>query len=154
MTKGQKHELIFVFLIFAFVLFMFLVSQGYHPMAKQFPQLVAGLILILLVWELVVMIFRRGGEKAPKKSQLFQRLPRKILIKRWLAIGLSLVVYVLLLPKLGFVVMTSLFMLSLLWFLDIKRPLLLVLYTGLTVGLLYVIFVKILLVPLPSGTLW
>jgi len=155
MAKRQKQEFIFVFLIFALVLFMLIVSHDYHPLAKQFPQLVAGVVLILLVWELVVMILRRGEKKeAPKKNELFEELPRKTLIKRWLAIGLSLAAYVLLLPTLGFVVMTSLLILSLLWFFEIRRPFLLLLYTGFTVGMLYMVFVKILYVPLPSGVLW
>ena len=149
----SNERLVFVSALFGFVLFILIISYSYDPIARDFPQLVAGVTLILLGWDLALGLWKRKKGFIVKKEQE-RRLPRSVLVRRWLAVGLSLAVYVIFLPKVGFLVMTALLILSLLWFFDQRRPLTLVLYTSLTVGTLYVVFVRLMFVPLPHGTWW
>jgi hypothetical protein len=71
-----------------------------------------------------------------------------------LTLGIGLLVYVIFLPKLGFLIMTTLLILSILWFFNVRHPVTLILYTGICVGVVYGVFVKLLYVPLPAGTWW
>ena len=137
-------------LILAISLLLF-VSRDYYALAKEFPQLVGGVTLILLFWEMGVGLWRRKKE-AGKKDE--KEKPSAFVIKRWLTLAISLLIYVILLPKAGFVVMTSLLLLAILWFFNVRQPLVLILYTGGIVGVIYGVFARLLYVPLPPGTWW
>jgi len=144
---------IFVGALILSISVLLIVSQDYHALAKKFPQLVGGVTLILLLWEMGIGLWRRKQEadKGPKKEA---EKPSAFVIKRWLTLGISLLVYVIFLPKAGFLVMTSLLLLAILWFFNVRRPLVLILYTGGIVGVIYGVFAKLLYVPLPPGTWW
>ena len=145
--------LVFNLFLFGAVLILIYVSRDYYPMSRKLPQMVGGLTLILLAWELGLGLWKRKQAAAPVGEQKKDR-PNAFIVKRWLTLAVSLLVYIILLPKLGFLVMTSLLMLSILWFFNVRKPLVLVVYTGLSVGIVYGVFAKLLYVPLPAGTWW
>ena len=145
--------LIFVGALILSISVLLFVSQDYHALAKKFPQLVGGVTLMLLLWEMGIGLWNRKQE-AQKKDKKEKEKPSAFVIKRWLTLGISLLVYVILLPKAGFVVMTSLLLLSILWFFNVRQPLVLILYTGGIVGVIYGVFARLLYVPLPPGTWW
>ena len=145
--------LVFNFFLFGAVSVLLFMSRDYYPMSRKLPQLVGGLALILLAWELGLGLWKRKQADAQGGAQKKER-PSAFVVKRWLTLAVSLLVYVILLPKLGFLVMTSLLMLSILWFFNARTPLVLVVYTALSVGVVYVVFAKLLYVPLPAGTWW
>jgi len=149
----KKDRLLFVALLFVFMLILLILSQGYHPVARQLPRLVCLVTLVLLGYDLLAGLVGRSPEPA-KKSPGIEKLPRPVLVKRWITIITGLLSYVVFLPHLGFLVMTSLFILVLLWVFNERRASVLVLYTGLTVGILYLVFIKLFFVPLPMGDLW
>lgn len=129
-------------------------SRDYFRLAKQLPQLVGGVTLFLLAWDLVVGLWKSGKKTDEADEPQPDSASNTFKIKRWLALGISLAVYVLLLPAVGFVIMTTLLILSLLWFFNVRQPVTMIAYTGATVGVIYGVFAKLLYVPLPAGTLW
>ncbi len=145
--------LVFVFLLIVAVSVLLYVSQDYHSLAKKLPQLVGGVTLFLLVWELGVGLWKKR-QQADGKSESVKEMPSPFVIKRWLTLGISLLVYVIFLPKIGFLIMTALLLLAMLWFFDVRRPLTMILYTGIIVGVIYGVFAKLLYVPLPAGSWW
>jgi len=149
----KKGGLIFTLFLFGAVSVLLYVSKDYFPLARKLPQLVGTLTLILLAWELGAGL-RKRGQAARQGVVEEKKRPSPFMIKRWLTLAVSLLAYVLLLPKLGFPVMTSLLMLAILWFFDVRKPLVLVVYTALSVGVVYGVFARLLYVPLPAGTWW
>ena len=145
--------LVFNLFLFGAVLVLLYMSRDYFPLSRKMPQLVGGLTLMLLAWELGLGLWKRK-QAAAQDSEQKKEWPSAFIIKRWLALAISLLVYVILLPKLGFLVMTSLMMLSILWFFNVRKPLVLVVYISVSVGVVYVVFAKLLYVPLPAGTWW
>lgn len=145
--------LIFVAALILAIAVLLFVSQDYHPLAKKFPQLVGAMTLILLLWEMGDGLWKRRRQAAQKDKEESKK-PSSFVIKRWLTLGISLLVYVILLPKAGFVVMTAMLILSILWFFKVRNPLVLIFYTGGIVGVIYGVFAKLLYVPLPPGTWW
>jgi hypothetical protein len=145
--------LIFNLLLFGAISVLLYMSRDYFELSRKLPQLVGGLALILLSWELGLGLWKRKQAAAQGGEQKKERLSAFI-VKRWLTLAISLLVYVILLSKLGFLLMTSLLMLSILWFFDVRKPLVLVVYTAVSVGVVYGIFAKLLYVPLPAGTWW
>ena len=150
----RKSELIFVLFLVAAVSILLFESKNYFSLAKQFPQLVGGFTLILLVLDLGIGFWKTARDKRLGKEPEPVPAPSAFQMKRWLILGVCLTAYLILLPLIGFVIATSALMLSMLWFFSIRRPLILVGYTGLTVGIIYGVFVELLYVPLPTGTLW
>lgn len=149
----KTSELVFVFILLAADSVLLFVSQDYHPLAKKLPQLVGGLIWILLAWELFIGLRKKKHETIEDREGS-KDTPSPFVIKRWLTLGICLLGYVIFLPKVGFLIMTSLLLLSMLWFFSVRRPLTLILYTGFIVGGIYGVFAKLLYVPLPTGTWW
>lgn len=149
----KKGGFVFSFLLFAAIAVLLFESRDYYALSRKLPQLVGGLALILLAWELGVGFWKRKQAIAVETDPAPER-PSPFKIKRWLTLGISLSAYVIFMPKLGFLLMTSLLMLSILWFFNVRHPLTLILYTGLSVGIVYGVFVKLLYVPLPAGSWW
>jgi len=145
--------MIFNLFLFGAVSVLLYMSQDYYPTSRKMPQLVGGVTLILLAWELGLGFWKRKKSVKPEAGQQKEG-PGPFVIKRWLTLGISLLIYVIMLPKLGFLVMTSLLILSILWFFNVRRPLVLILYTAVSVGVVYGVFAKLLYVPLPAGTWW
>ena len=145
--------LVFNLFLFAAVSVLLYMSRDYFPLSRKLPQLVGGVTLILLAWELGLGLWKRKQAAAQGREQMKER-PSAFVVKRWLTLAISLLAYVILLPKLGFLLMTSLLMLSILWFFNVRTPLVLVGYTAVSVGAVYVVFAKLLYVPLPAGTWW
>ncbi len=150
----KKGELIFVLFLRMAVSILLFVSRGYYSLAKQFPQLVGGVTLIFLLWDLAVGFWKRKKEKDSGEAPEKKPGPSAFVKKRWLVLGICLTVYVLLMPTFGFLLMTALLISSLLWFFDVRKPLTIVIYTVVTVGIIYGVFAKLLYVPLPTGTIW
>jgi hydrogenase/urease accessory protein HupE len=145
--------LVFVFLLIVAVSVLLYVSQDYHSLAKKLPQLVGGVTLILLLWEFGIGLWKKKRQ-ADEKKESVKDMPSPFVIKRWLTLGISLLVYVILLPRIGFLIMTSLLLVSMLWFFNVRRPLTVIIYTGVIVGVIYGVFARLLYVPLPAGTWW
>lgn len=145
--------LVFNLFLFGAVSVLLYMSKDYFPLSRKLPQLVGGLALVLLAWELGLGLWKRKQAAAQGGEQKKER-PSAFVVKRWLTLAISLLVYVILLPKLGFLLMTSLLMLSILWFFNARTPLVLVVYTAVSVGVVYVVFAKLLYVPLPAGAWW
>lgn len=141
-----------VFLMVAVSVLLF-VSREYHPLAKKLPQLVGFVVLALLAWDLGISFWQKKRRENRDEARTREK-PTPFVIKRWLTLGISLTAYVLLLPRLGFLVMTSLLMISQLWFFNVRRPVVVIAYTAVTVGIIYGVFARVLYVPLPAGTWW
>ena len=149
----KTSGLVFVFILLAADSVLLFVSQDYHPLAKKLPQLVGGLIWILLAWELLLGLWKKKHETIEDKAGI-RDTPSPFVIKRWITLAICLLGYVIFLPKLGFLMMTSLLLLSMLWCFKVRQPLTLILYTGIIVGGIYGVFAKLLYVPLPTGIWW
>jgi len=150
----KKGEMIFVLFLLMAVSILLFVSRDYYSLAKQFPQLVGGVTVIFLLWDLAVGFWK--GKKERDSGEVTEKKPgpSAFVIKRWLILGISLTIYVLLMPTFGFLLVTILLIASLLWFFGVRKPLTIVIYTVVTVGTIYGVFAKVLYVPLPPGTIW
>ncbi len=122
--------------------------------AGIFPQFILVVLAILGIYTLIYGIKETkdtaakaaaGEEVAPVFSWAKDKLP---------LLGYALiVVYILLIKPLGFFLSTTLFLVGYMWFLKIRKPLTLALVTVFTDVFLYVLFVILLKLNLPSGIL-
>lgn len=118
----------------------------YDPLGGGgFPRLLAVLIILCGI-AIAVQYFM--GKKAGKE----QKLPKG----NWILAGkllISLIVYVLVVERVGYLVSTVILVSLLLYWQDIKNKKKLLLCTGVIVGVLYVLFAFVLQVKLPTGIL-
>lgn len=126
-----------------------------EPGPRAFP-IVLGCALLLLGLAITVSGFARRGEVAPPKAEAAAKASP---LKRELRIVLGtfglLILYAFLMEKTGFLVSTPIVLaLTLAGLLRIRRWTFIALMSGGTTLVCWLVFVVVLRVPLPRGSLW
>ena len=152
-------------LFISIVLMMVIVSKEYDFVqgtilgARTFPILVGSILSLFGIANMIVavssynhkIIIDDENEEIDDDSTPFVRSVQKYRVQY--AIGL-LVCYYLLLVYFGFVIATVLFLPSILFILEYRKPLHVGLVTIIGVAMLYIAFKTLLGVPLPQGVLF
>jgi hypothetical protein len=134
---------------------MFLISASRLPSrAIVFPRALFFVLVPLFIWNVVSSI--RGFRKTLADADISEE-------KKWnCALGLSrprIVVtlttlgYIVLMPVLGFITSTLLYLVGLAFYLGIRKPLALALFAIIYIGIVYAVFGLWLQVRLPTGIL-
>ncbi len=125
--------------------------EGGHPGPSLFPQVLAGLMVGFSACLLIPAVLRRRG--TPPDDVLTQRGIGLRGVVNALLVFAAIIIFMLVAPVLGFLLTTVGILLGLMWWLGtpVLRAVLAAL--GLTL-FVYIIFGKILRVPLPLGILW
>jgi len=119
----------------------------------RYPMVVTGVACIFIVWNLGLSMIqfrkklREEGEAGVKVSLRFG-----LNGKKWAVIGIT-ALYIRLIPIVGYVVTTTLYMVGLCLFLGIRKPLNIAIYTVVLVASLYAVFGLWLNITLPTGFL-
>lgn len=141
--------------------------------SKNFDRLGGALFLALAV--AVYMLARRFPDNAPDAARYTEFLALTLgalslvlvfsakgqvsvvwfkALKPWLITAFLSFVYVLLVTPLGFYPASALYVPVLSWSLGLRRPVMLVLSVVITLVVVWLVFQKFLMVPVPMGTLW
>ena len=147
----------------------FVTSQavGGGPFANSafFPRVVAGVMAILALILLAKSLFRIGDDKAQTIEQGITPSTRQEYLEQEadiekpsrlqvLSVAGLLLLYTLLLPLLGYIVATPLFMAALFYMLRLRRPFPLAILSLGSVAVIYFLFAELLNVIMPRGRIW
>ena len=156
MTSQTPHrrpgELAFALLIVVFSVAAFWQSYGISGFSGKttpgvFPMIASGLMVISSV---VILISAMRIPGPPDGSPGFLA---EILTLRHIVVISLVLAYVLMMPLIGFVASSAVFLFCAFQFLWRKHPLLMLALTGATLAIIYVIFREVFQVVLPQGTL-
>lgn len=147
------RDQIFTLFSIVFIVLYWMQAASLPRTAIRYPFVVTCVAVVFIVWNLALSVvqFRRKLREEGEEGvavNLFFGLTRL----RWIVIGATLL-YVLLIPVVGYVVTTTVYMAGLCLLLGIRKPVTVTLYTVILVGLLYAIFGLWLRVSLPAGFL-
>ena len=148
----RPGELVFALLIVVFSAVTSWLSYGISGFtgkttAGVFPMIASG---VMMVSSVVIFVSATRLPATPKSSNGFLA---EILTPRHLIMIGFIVAYVLLMPLIGFVASSAVFLFCSFQFLWRKNPLLILALTGATLAIIYVIFREVFQVVLPQGTL-
>jgi putative tricarboxylic transport membrane protein len=148
----RPGELVFALLIVVFSAVTSWLSYGISGFtgkttAGVFPMIASG---VMMVSSVVIFVSATRLPATPKSSNGFLA---EILTPRHLIMIGFIVAYVLLMPLIGFVASSAVFLFCSFQFLWRKNPLLILVLTGATLAIIYVIFREVFQVVLPQGTL-
>ena len=155
----KKGEIITSAVIVAFFLFMFVDSLKLHEVRRFgelgsgfWPSLIlsSGILLgaVLLISNLI-KYSREKKEQVPLSSETMTDLRRR---KRKIGLSILLLfIYILIMPLIGFVLSTLLYVAGFIFILEERRRLVLALSPVLVTGLVILIFSKFITMPFPRG---
>lgn len=148
----RPGELVFALLIVVFSAATSWLSYGISGFtgkttAGVFPMIASG---VMMVSSVVILVSATRLPATPKSSNGF--LAEVLTPRHMIMIGF-IIAYVLLMPLIGFVASSAVFLFCSFQFLWRKNPLLILVLTGATLAIIYVIFRKVFQVVLPQGTL-
>lgn len=159
-----KYELVVLLLIFSYATYYYL--EVYALSSRTINLLLIGpvyVILALSTFFLIVSKVRkaRSETESAVSSDPNQQAPEKsgaaradsAVVRDGLVFGIATILYVLLLDKVGFVVSSFLYVMSLIYFLGSRSFWLTVFLPIVVVGFLYLTMVVLLKFPLPEGWL-
>ena len=148
----RPGELVFALLIVVFSAATSWLSYGISGFtgkttAGVFPMIASG---VMMVSSVVILVSATRLPATPKSSNGFLA---EVLTQRHMIMIGFIIAYVLLMPLIGFVASSAVFLFCSFQFLWRKNPLLILVLTGATLAIIYVIFRKVFQVVLPQGTL-
>ncbi|NIO04594.1 MAG: hypothetical protein GTN74_08260 [Proteobacteria bacterium] len=126
------------------------VRLGYN--LAFYPRLLGWAILVISSIILLEQFFKSGG-KDSERIQRPQILTRRALIKRIAGSTLLVTLYIILIPIVGYLLLTPIFLLAFIRFLGNKNWAMASLVSILVTGVIYVLFWILLYIPLPEGIL-
>lgn len=147
-SKQQRNAGMVFMAIGAYVIYYAITKLtvgSFRSPGSGFFTLICGIFILALSTVLVVGAFKSGTESRPlwEKGQW---------IKPALALAVT-VAYVLLIPRLGFIVSTALFLAAWQIVVEREKPIKTVLITVIGTASMWFIFERLLRVPLPNGIL-
>ena len=148
----RPGELVFALLIVVFSAATSWLSYGISGFtgkttAGVFPMIASA---VMMVSSVVILVSATRLPATPKSSNGF--LAEVLTPRHMIMIG-YIIAYVLLMPLIGFVASSAVFLFCSFQFLWRKNPLLILVLTGATLAIIYVIFREVFQVVLPQGTL-
>lgn len=158
-----KYEFVVLLLIFSYATYYYL--EVYALSARTINLLMIGPVyftLTLSTFFLIVSKVRKArseiesvvssdpSQQAPKDSE---KNGNSAVVRNSLVFGITTILYVLLLDKVGFVVSSFLYVMSLIYFLGNRSFWLTIFLPAVVVGFLYLTMVVFLKFPLPEGWL-
>lgn len=157
MTSQTPHrrpgELVFALMLVVFSAAAFWQAYGISGFSGKtepgvFPMIASG---VMVISGLVVLVSaaRRPGPTAQTPGFFADVLTPRHMVLIGLVLG-----YVLLMPVLGFVASSALFLFCAFQYLWRKNPLLMLALTGVTLTLIYLVFREVFQVVLPQGTVF
>jgi len=154
MPKKGKGELIFPCIIILYILLYYFTDIApFHSDThiKAFVLLIMGALLALLALQIVVLLIDREFVHSLRfrVSELFPLVKDQIL-----ALVLCTAVYLLLIPVAGFFLMTFIYFVVVLWFLNIRKKLVLLFVPLIYNAVMFYIFDYLLNVRFPRGVLF
>jgi hypothetical protein len=134
---------------------MFWISASRLPSrAVVFPRALLYILIPLFIWNAVSSI--RGFRKTLADADIAEG-------KKWnctlglnrprIVVTLATLAYIVLMPLLGFITSTALYLAGLAFYLGIRRPVALALFAAIYIGIVYAVFGWWLQVRLPAGIL-
>ncbi|MCM3762984.1 tripartite tricarboxylate transporter TctB family protein [Alkalihalobacillus oceani] len=139
----QIHPDIFiaVFLL-VFLSFLWQVNNEAPPRASQYPKYLLLFSYLLTMGLLITSLRKKSAPSKKANAGSYKQI---------MIITLITVIYVAMMNYLGFGVSTFVYMFTVLWILEVRRLVIVILVPLLTTAILYFIFNNLLMVLLPQG---
>ena len=141
--KDNTGEFIVLAIIAGIAFFMLVSSRDFKLLGRLFPQIISAFTLIMCIIQSIVIVKK---SQVPKKSSKSENT----LKNHFLIIGVS-VVYLVLLPIVGFILTTIAMMVAVPTSLGCKNKIVIWVIALLGTGILYYVFKTLFYVPLPQG---
>jgi putative tricarboxylic transport membrane protein len=160
--KMKRDELVFILLLVLFFVFMLLNSFGLHQI-RRFGEIGSGFwpILVLSMAFLLSMgllgksyhQFRKGKGKIPEEGKNPGEVgaDRGSRRKKLAFTILFLLIYLVIMPWVGFILSTLIYVFAFVFALEERRKLVLAISPVLVTAIMVAVFVKFLAIPLPKG---
>ncbi len=146
MEKSRIQDLVIGIVCAAVGIWAWIISLQFPATTQMYTHVALGAFIglsaILIVWS-VIHAKVPGGE-----------VVQPAIFKNPMLTFVMILVYVLLLDKIGFFVASAVFMLGFMWFMGYRKPLTMILTTVGMLGFIYLLFVYELHVSLPEGILF
>lgn len=148
--RDRFGELMVLSVVLSLALLFFAMTEGLPPPspvdtvgARGVPRLWIFVLLPLALYQVFLILRqkKKGGGKPRKKPLLL-----------FTSLGF-MTSYVLLVPILGYLLASALYMPALLWLLNYRHPVIIATLTGAWLAFSYFVFQRVLFVDLPAGTL-
>ena len=146
---------LFAVIALAFVIVYWLSAKNLPEESLVFPKIITYIIIPLFVWVFIQSVVE------------FQKLKKDTTIpeeEKWnctlnltqakLVIIAATILYIALIPVVGYVVTTAIYVAGLSFYLGNRSPIKLILFTGVLIAILYLIFAVWLRIRLPHGFLF
>ncbi len=143
--KDNTGEFIVLAIIACIALFMLVDSRGLRLLGRLFPQVIAGFTLLMCIVQGVLLVKKPAQPKKGAKPE--NNLKNHFSI---VAVG---VVYLVLLPLVGFILTTIAMVVAVGTYLGYKRKGVLWALALISTGVFYYVFKTLFYVPLPQGLL-
>lgn len=157
MELERKKDIVVSLLIFAISILFYLNSKALTPPADIFPKVVIMIFSILGVFLLVKALFLKKAYHVTE-DELEEEDEEVNEKRKWISI-MSIVVYILVMPVMGFFITSGVFLLFISLFLIGKKPtvrgsIVPFIVSTTVMSILYFTFNVFLRVPVPSGVLF
>jgi uncharacterized membrane protein len=156
MKKERLQDLIVSMIVLVISLIMYLNTKALTPPSDIFPKLVIGITAVLGIFLLGKSLFTKGFyEKQAEESDDEQKGKKG---RIWIGIG-ALILYVVILPLLGFFITSALFIILVSSYLmgkanPVRAGFAPVIVSVAILGVIYTVFYYFLHVPVPRGILF
>ncbi|MGO4887437.1 tripartite tricarboxylate transporter TctB family protein [Anaerobacillus sp. MEB173] len=158
MVSERKKDIVVSILILFISLIFYMNTTSLRPPADIFPKVVISLFALLGTFLLIKAIFLKKeylnqAEDEEEEDNVEINVKRK-----WISI-FGLLVYILVMPIVGFYITSAIFVTLLSWYLigmklEFKATVFPVIVSSIVMGILYATFSVFLKVPVPSGFLF
>ena len=146
---------LFAVIALAFVIIYWLSASKLPEESIVFPRIITYIIIPLFIWVFIQSIVEfqklKKDTSIPEEEKWDCTLN---LTKPKLVIIGATILYIALIPIVGYVVTTALYVAGLSFYLGNRSPIKLILFTGILIAILYVIFAVWLRIRLPHGFLF
>ena len=145
---------LFVVLALVFVIVYWSSAGKLPPQSVVFPKFITAILIPLFIWVIIQSIveYRALAKNTEVPENEKWKFSLNITRNKLVIVGAT-VVYVAIIPVIGYIVTTVLYVGGLSFFLGNRKPVKLILYTGILVAILYLIFGFWLRIRLPTGIL-
>lgn len=137
-------------IIWALVYLLSSLDRGFQNILLVVP------VSVLIVFVGALIIYRDLKKEKSNQDSTDRKPPTVSSVKKEIFVFALVATYLVVFEKLGFILSTFLFFIAILWLLGVRKPVVVLFFSGVSTFVLQLVFSNILQVPLPTGffTLW
>ena len=149
-VSEQKLDIVVSLALAAFSAYIYFTASGFPGEAGVFPKLVSAVTFILTIFQLIVSLFNAKRVLQQSKSA---QVEKKAINKNLIITIIGIIAYLMLIFVVGYLIATTLYLAISIYLYGYHNKLNIAIITISMIVFLYILFVLLLRVNLPSGLL-